>query len=67
MSSNQVLKKSVMGGFKKEGVINYIEQLQAEIFRLKSEISRLNSEIEETAAYKREIYEKAKRSACKGA
>lgn len=62
MSSNQVLKKSVMGGFKKEGVINYIEQLQAEIFRLKSEISRLNSEIEETAAYKREIYDLKKQN-----
>ena len=44
MESNQILKKSFMGGFKKEGVINYIEQLQAEIFRLKNELAEKNSE-----------------------
>ena len=51
MSSNQILKKSVMGGFKKEGVINYIEQLQSEIFRLKGEITALNAEIEKAESY----------------
>lgn len=55
MSADQVLKKSLMGGFKKEGVINYIEQLQAEIFRLKNEISCLNSEAEETEDLKKDI------------
>ena len=39
MGSEQVLKKSVLGGFKKEGVLNYIEQLQTEIIELKKEIS----------------------------
>lgn len=39
MSSEQILKKSVLGGFKKEGVLNYVEQLQNEIINLKKEVS----------------------------
>lgn len=39
MSSDSVLKKSVLGGFKKEGVLNYIEQLQKEILSLKKDVS----------------------------
>ena len=38
MGSDQILKKSLLGGFKKEGVLNYIEQLQAEITKLKREL-----------------------------
>ncbi len=57
MSSNQILKKSLLGGFKKEGVINYIEQLQAEIFRLKNEVARLNSESEKSEAFDEELNE----------
>lgn len=37
MGSEQILKKSLLGGFKKEGVLNYIEQLQSEIISLKKE------------------------------
>lgn len=40
MGSEQILKKSVLGGFKKEGVLNYIEQLQSEILSLKKEVSK---------------------------
>lgn len=39
MGSEQILKKSVLGGFKKEGVLNYVEQLQNEIVSLKKEVS----------------------------
>lgn len=39
MSSEQILKKSMIGGFKKEGVLNYVEQLQNEIVSLKKEVS----------------------------
>lgn len=39
MSSDNILKKSVIGGFKKEGVLNYVEQLQEEIVSLKKELS----------------------------
>ena len=45
MGSEQVLKKSVLGGFKKEGVLNYIEQLQSEIISLKKEAAK-NSDIQ---------------------
>ncbi len=45
MGSEQVLKKSVLGGFKKEGVLNYIEQLQSEIISLKKETAK-NSDIQ---------------------
>ena len=37
MSSDKILKKSTFGGFKKEGVLNYIEELQAEIDALISD------------------------------
>lgn len=47
MASNQVLKKSVVGGFKKEDVINYVEQLQAEIQRLRIDLAQANSELEQ--------------------
>ena len=43
-----------MGGFKKEGVINYIEQLQAEIFRLKNELAEKNSEAVEIEGVRKE-------------
>lgn len=46
MESNQILKKSILGGFQKEGVLNYIEQLQLEICRLKNDIAEKNGEIE---------------------
>ena len=39
MGSEQFFKKSVLGGFKKEGVLNYVEQLQTEIIELKKEIN----------------------------
>ncbi len=39
MGSKQILKKSLLGGFKKEGVLNYIEQLQSEILTLKKEVN----------------------------
>lgn len=39
MGSEQIFKKSVLGGFKKEGVLNYVEQLQTEIIELKKEIT----------------------------
>ncbi len=39
MGSEQIFKKSVLGGFKKEGVLDYVEQLQSEIINLKKEIS----------------------------
>ncbi len=39
MGSDQILKKSFLGGFKKEGVLNYVEQLQAEIISLKKELN----------------------------
>lgn len=39
MGSEQIFKKSVLGGFKKEGVLNYVEQLQTEIIELKKEIN----------------------------
>lgn len=35
MSNQRIIKKSIFGGFKKEDVINYIEQLQKEIAELK--------------------------------
>lgn len=47
MASKQVLKKSVIGGFKKEDVINYVEQLQAEIQRLRNDVAQMNSELEQ--------------------
>ena len=46
MASNQILKKSVLGGFRKEDVINYVEGLQAEIHRLKKDIGAKNNELE---------------------
>ncbi len=39
MGSEQMLKKSLLGGFKKEGVLNYVEQLQSEIIKLKKELN----------------------------
>lgn len=47
MASNQILKKSVVGGFRKEDVINYVEQLQAEIQRLRTDLAQKNSESEQ--------------------
>ncbi len=46
MASDQILKKTVLGGFRKEDVINYVEHLQAEILRLKNDIGRKNEELE---------------------
>ncbi len=40
MASKQVLKKSFVGGFKKDGVLNYIEGLQAEIVSLKEQLGQ---------------------------
>lgn len=59
MSSNQVLKKSLLGGFKKDGVLNYVEGLQAEIMNLRSKLeSKSNSESEAVAALRNEIEQK---------
>ncbi len=35
MGSENILKKSIIGGFKREGVLNYVEQLQTEIVALR--------------------------------
>lgn len=43
MGSESILKKSVIGGFKKEGVLNYVEQLQTEIVTLRKELNECNS------------------------
>lgn len=43
MGSESILKKSVIGGFKKEGVLNYVEQLQSEIVTLRKELNECNS------------------------
>ena len=47
MSSEKVLKKSAFGGFKKEGVLDYVEQLQAEILSLKKELNNNKASAEE--------------------
>lgn len=52
MSSEQIFKKSVLGGFKKEGVLNYIEQLQSEIIELKKEITNKPDFSDEVQALK---------------
>lgn len=62
MSSNQVLKKSLLGGFKKDGVLNYVESLQAEIMNLRGKLeSKSNSESEAVAALRNEIEQKESR------
>ena len=48
MGSDSILKKSVIGGFKKEGVLNYVEQLQTEIVSLRKELN-------ENASCKKEL------------
>lgn len=56
MGSNQILKKSLVGGFKKEGVLNYIEGLQAEIVNLRGKLeARNNGESDAVKALKAEI------------
>ena len=52
MSSEQIFKKSVLGGFKKEGVLNYIEKLQSEIIELKKEITNKPDFSDEVEALK---------------
>ena len=47
MSSEKILKKSTFGGFKKEGVLNYIEELQTEILTLKKELNNKNADQKE--------------------
>lgn len=47
MSSEKVLKKSAFGGFKKEGVLDYVEQLQAEILSLKKELNNTKASADE--------------------
>ena len=54
MGSEQVLKKTMLGGFKKDGVINYVEQLQSEILDLKKEIANKPDFSDEYNAVKRE-------------
>ena len=54
MSSEQIIKKSLFGGFKKEGVINYIEKLQSEILKLKTELSNIPNHTEELRSLKAE-------------
>ena len=60
MASNQILKKSVVGGFRKEDVINYVEQLQAEIQRLRNDLAQKNSESEQCDELKNAYAEAAK-------
>lgn len=47
MSSDKILKKSTFGGFKKESVLNYIEELQAEILSLKKELNNSKADKKE--------------------
>lgn len=54
MGSNQVLKKSVFGGFNKEKVLGYVEQLQAEILGLKKELAAKNADSSEIAKLNKE-------------
>ncbi len=54
MGSDKIFKKSFFGGFKKDGVLNYVEQLQSEIVDLKKEISLNSSFGEEVVALKAE-------------
>lgn len=42
MSSDKVLKKTVFGGFDKENVLGYIENLQAEIAQMRKELDERN-------------------------
>ncbi len=58
MGSEQIFKKSMLGGFKKEGVLNYVEQLQSEIIELKKEISNkpdLSDEVEALKAVNEDV------------
>lgn len=60
MGSESILKKSVIGGFKKEGVLNYVEQLQTEIVALRKELNECTSckrELDSVSA-KKEIAER---------
>ena len=52
MGADKVFKKSFLGGFKKEGVLNYVEQLQSEIVELKREVSNNSSFSDEVDALK---------------
>lgn len=52
MGSDKVFKKSFLGGFKKEGVLNYVEQLQSEIVALKKEVSNNTAVCDEVEALK---------------
>lgn len=54
MGTDKVLRKSFLGGFKKESVLNYIEQLQNEILELKKQISNNNAVDDEFSALKAE-------------
>lgn len=58
MASNQILKKSLVGGFKKDGVLNYVEQLQAEILELKQELGNREAESENNERLKAALEEK---------
>ena len=55
MSSEKILKKSTFGGFKKEGVLNYIEELQAEILSLKKELNNSKDNLKEIDELKKII------------
>lgn len=55
MSSEKILKKSTFGGFKKEGVLNYIEELQAEILSLKKELNNSKDNMKEIDELKKII------------
>lgn len=54
MGSDQVLKKSVFGGFNKEKVLGYVESLQSEILGLKKELAAKNAEGVDITALKKE-------------
>ena len=60
MGSESILKKSVIGGFKKEGVLNYVEQLQTEIVSLRKELNECSvcKKDLDSVSIKKEIAEK---------
>ena len=52
MGAEKVLKKSLFGGFKKDTVLNYIEELQNEIVDLRKELSNNNGYCDEIESLK---------------
>lgn len=59
MASEQILQKSIMGGFKKEGVLSYVEQLQNEIISLKKELDDAKGETTKSEEISTELQDKS--------